>query len=505
MRFVMSNRRAGKFQETTKRASRDALAMAFADLSPGMFVQSDSTPEDELARRVVVFDAEPSEVQAKAANFGTDVIVEPEILHYPMSLRSFRPFGTTQNQTASPLSAGTGNTIKIRVLGNSVPLPHCTVNITFKGSGTLRTTDTGTTNAQGRISFNYSNVWTPSVIVAAPAGQFWTMVVFGPSATTEVNCPPLLEDGPLGWWHNQVGISQYKVTRGRGIKVGVVDTGCGPHPALNHATLAGAFIDGAALPSAEAADVDSHGSHVCGTIGAKPAASGQYAGIAPGVSLFAARVFRDAESGANQGDIANAVDSLSKVHAADLINMSLGTPPGSPGSNIEHDAIKDAQERGTLCICAAGNDNFDPVSFPSQFPECVSVSALGLLGWGPAGSLASLRIPTGQTARFGNGNLYLANFSNFGGGLDCCGPGVGIVATVPERFGLTSPYAVMDGTSMASPVVTGVLAAILSGSTDYKNLQRDQTRAEKARDMLKASLGPSGLAAMFQGGGMASV
>lgn len=505
MRFVMSNRRAGKFRETTKLASREALAMAFSSLAPGISVQSDSAPVDDLARRIVVFDADPSEITAKTASLGGDVLLEPEILHYCTRPNWFRPFGGVQTSVASPFPTGSGNTIKIRVIGNGVPLPNATVNITFKGSGTLRTSDSGRTNSQGRVSFSYSNVWTPSVLVAAPTGGFWTTVAFGPTQTIDVVCPPLPADGPIGWWHNQVGVTQFKVTRGRGIKVGVVDTGCGPHPALSHATLAGAFIDGISLPSADAADVDSHGSHVCGTIGAKPTASGQYAGIAPGASLFAARVFRDADSGANQGDIANAIDALSKTHEVDLINMSLGSPPGSPPSEIEKDAILDALQRGTLCICAAGNDNFDPVAYPSRFAECVSVAAIGTLGWGPAGSLASLRNPTGQTDRFGNGNLYLANFSNFGEGLDCCGPGVGIIATVPERFGLTAPYAVMDGTSMASPVVTGTLAAILAGNAAYKALPRDQTRAENARDILKTSLKHIGLVAQFEGGGIPSV
>jgi subtilisin len=504
MRFVMSNRRAGKFQEAAKRASREALSLAMTALEPNVAVEADSAPADDTARRVVVFDADPAEVQALAPRFGADVLLEPEIPHFPTVTTPLRLFGEAAPLAATPFPTGTGNTLKVRVLSGGNPLAEATVIATFRGGG-LTTRDKATTNAQGRVSFSYSNFWTPAVLVVVPLANAWTMVVLGPSGEATVECPPLPQDGPLGWWHEAVGVTQHRVTRGRGIKVGVVDTGCGPHPALDHVTLVGAFIGGQILPPESAADVDSHGTHVCGTIGARPTAAGQYAGIAPGAALFAARVFPDPDHGANQGDIANAIDALSREHAADLINMSLGTPPGSPPSQIEQDAIRDALERGTLCIVAAGNDNFDPVAFPSRFEECVSVSALGLLGWGPEGSLSSRRVPAGMSDRFGTENRYLANFSNFGLGLDCCGPGVGVLATVPVRSGLTAPFAGMDGTSMASPAVCGALAAILAGSTDYKGLPRDGTRSAKARELLRQNLRDTGLAARFQGGGMPGV
>jgi subtilisin family serine protease len=213
-------------------------------------------------------------------------------------------------------------------------------------------------------------------------------------------------------------------------------------------------------------------------------------------------VFADAESGANQADIANAIDALSRTHRADLINMSLGTPPGSPPSQIERDAVLDALERGTLCICAAGNDNHNEVSFPSRFAECVAVSALGRLGVGPSGSLSALRVPQGQADRFGMDNLFLANFSNHGLGLDATCLGVGIIAAVPERFGMQAPFAVMDGTSMASPALTGMLAARLGGDATYKALPRDQARAAHARQAMRGMLADAGFAVQYQGGGM---
>ena len=217
------------------------------------------------------------------------------------------------------------------------------------------------------------------------------------------------------------------------------------------------------------------------------------------MDLVSARVF-PAGRGANQGDIALAIDHLSRHWRADLINLSLGAPVGS---ELEHDAILDALERGTLCVCAAGNSN-GAVEYPAAFDEVIAVSALGLEGWGPDGSLTSTRYPT-QADRYGLGQLYLANFSCFGPEIDCCAPGVGILATVPERFGLRAPIGAMDGTSMASPAACATLAAILSNDTDYRSLPRDLTRAERARSLLRQGCVDVGLAAHYQGRGMPRV
>ena len=226
------------------------------------------------------------------------------------------------------------------------------------------------------------------------------MVVRNPVGGTVHDCPPFEAVGPLDWWHKQLGIAQFNASRGKGIKVGVIDTGVGPNGCLAHVIDVGAFIDGAHDPNG-GADVDSHGSHVCGTIGARPVQlASQRAGIAPGATLFCARVFPPNE-GANQGDIANAIDELSRARRVDLINMSLGA--ASP-SQIELDAIQDALQRGTLCICAAGNES-GSVGFPAAFPEVVAVSAVGLKNTAPSGSLSSTRLPN-DPAKLGSGDLF---------------------------------------------------------------------------------------------------
>ena len=180
-----------------------------------------------------------------------------------------------------------------------------------------------------------------------------------------------------------------------------------------------------------------------------------------------------------------------------ILLLSLGSPQPS---EIERDAIIDAAERGTLCVCAAANSN-GPVEFPAAFPETLAISAIGLIGWGPVGSLASLRLPQ-DFERFGFDNLYHANFSCFGPEITGAAPGVGIISTVPERFGMSAPYAAMGGTSMASPAACAALAAILSRDRIYKSLPRNDMRTAHARKRFRESCCDIGLDPIYQGSGM---
>ncbi|HJQ59221.1 MAG TPA: S8 family serine peptidase [Vineibacter sp.] len=496
-RFVMANRRAGKFQETAKRASRAAVATTFSAIESAVSVVNDFDPPDELARRVVVFDADPKDIQAKLATSLDDVLIEPEILHWPDTVRVADFIGAARPPAARAAAAAFGSGVKVtlRVRGDGKSLRGAEVLLFLRGFGGQSGELSGITDGNGRVSFTFGSAFRPAAAVIVPAGDFWPMVARAPTNGATIDCPKLPKDGPLGWWHGVGGITRHDAKRGAGIKVGVIDTGAGPHPGLSHVVSVGAFIDGVADP-AGGADVDSHGSHVCGTIGARPTSARQYAGVAPGVELFSARVFPKG-AGANQGDIVNAIDALSRTRQVDLINMSLGSP--SP-SQIERDAIADALERGTLCICAAANSD-GPVEFPAAFIESVAVSAMGLSGWGPPGSLPAGRLPQ-DADRFGIDNLFLANFSCFGPEIDCGAPGVGILATVPERFGLKAPYASMDGTSMASPLACGLLAALLSSDAAYKARPRDQSRAEHARRVLRERSRDIGLKQIYQGRGI---
>jgi subtilisin len=460
-------------------------------------VVRDSEPQNDQARRVVIVEADPVDMAIRARDLPADVILEPEILHWPAFNIPIDFIGVQPAPaTAAPAAAANSRTVTVQVLGSGNALAHAKVLLFLRGAGGAENKLEGVTNGSGVVTFTFLSFWRPAALVAVPYAGFWTMVLRGLGSSVTVDCPQLPQDGPTGWWHEFLG-SSGNPSLGAGIRVGVADTGIGrSHPALAHVSDVGAFLETQHLPNG-GNDVDTHGSHVCGIIGARPTSAGGYAGIAPGVDLFSARVFPAGGGGANQADIAEAIDELSRNRQADLINLSLGAR--SP-SRIEQDAILDALQRGTVCVCSAGNEA-GAVSFPAAFPETVAVSALGLDGWGPAGSLAASRLPSDRE-RFGDHGLYLANFSCFGPEVTITGPGVGILSTVPERHGLTEPYAVMDGTSMSSPAVCAVWAALLAADASYVSMPRNGTRAHMALAILRRHANDIRLDATFQGAGI---
>ena len=495
-RYVMANRRAGKFHTDEKVASREALATSLHLMDGGIDVVHDTNPRRKTARRIVVFDADREEMLARQENLPHDVMVEQEILHWhsPAYPAEFSGLAT---RSGDGMPMGSGTSLCVDILGDGKPLEGASVKLFLRGVGGSQNEQAAFSDKKGRAKFSFSPFWTPAAVIASPAGNFWPMLVRGAVDGAKIECPPLPQ-GPTEWWHEVLAAVPFDAARGDGIIVGVCDTGVGPHPCLDHVTSVGAFINGA-LDTTAGADVEAHGSHVCGIIAARPQQEGQFAGIAPGVNLLCARVFQ-AGSGANQGDIANAIDHLSREGKADLINLSLGAPTGS---QIEHDAIVDAAERGTLCVCAAAN-SAGPVAFPAAFHETVAVSALGRLGWGPPGSIPSIRLPS-EAEKFGAAGLFLANFSCFGEEVDCAGPGVGIVSTVPARHGLDAPYASMGGTSMASPAICGLLATLLAAHDFYKTLPRDQTRTDTARSILRQASRDIDMQSIYQGLGLPSL
>lgn len=492
VRFVVANRRAGLYTSERKRASRDSVAATLGSLATANIVQ-DNAPEDPLARRVVVIDADPSEIRYMQATFDPDTIIEPEILHHPLVISPPDFIGAVP--VGAPATSGLP--FSTNITGGGSPLAGCKVTIYFRGFGGASHVE-AITDSYGVCRVSLPAGARVAAILAMPAGDFWPTIARGIATTTTIECAPLPADGPLAWWHNAVGIGLFDPTLGAGVKVGVIDTGSGPHRCLPHLRGIGSFIAGTINQApAQTTDVDGHGTHVAGTIGGQPFDAGDYAGIAPAAELFAARVFAPGQLASN-ADIANAIDELSRTHQVDLINMSLGA---SQPSEIVHDAIIDAYQRGTLCIAAAGN-NAGAVNYPAAFTECVAVSALGLAGWGPLSSLSATRLPQ-EPDRFGRDNLFLANFSCFGTEIGCAAPGVGIIAPVYDPGSAsTSLFAAMDGTSMASPIACGVAAALLSRHSGIGTYPRDASRSALTRNLLIAALQDVGLVTKYQGRGI---
>ncbi len=498
-RYVLVNRRAGKFTADAKRASRAAVATTLGVLRNAR-VLNDHQPQDELARRVVVLEADAADIAALQTTLPADAIIEPAVerhLHHrrtPVGLQPALPMGAMAARSSRPVYT-------VTVAGSGQPIAGIEVLLYLRDPGGQVRTTTAQTDQQGRVALTVPSRYHLSFVEPIPYADFWIMLAEAPSSGSTIQCLPLAKADPGGgaWWHSIMGIDVNATGRGTGVKVGVIDTGCGPHPNLAHVKLVGTFIDGQVLPGSETTDVAEHGTHTSGIIGARPTKVGDYPGMAPDCELYHARVFKGEGEGdgPTQADLINAIDALSRDNGCDLINMSLG---GGPPSTAEEDAIRDATERGTLCMCSAGNEA-GPIEYPGAYPECAAVSAIGLIGWAPAGTFSASNRPQ-QAALMGHDNLFLAAFSCFGPQLACAAPGVGIISTVPDRGANTGRYMEMDGTSMASPAACGVLAVILSHDATYKGLPRDLSRTTAARHLLAQHAKPFGLAVQYEGRGL---
>lgn len=274
---------------------------------------------------------------------------------------------------------------------------------------------------------------------------------------------------------------------GEGVTVGVVDTGIGPHPDLVVAGGTNAVVGESASDFQD--NGEGHGTHVGGILAARGKPPAGIRGLAPDVRLRSYRVFGKDAPGASNYSIAKAIVQA-VADQCDLINLSLG---GGPKDSAIASAIHDARQKGTLVIAAAGNEDRSPVDFPGSDPLCIAVSALGRKGTFPKGAFSEDAV----APPFGSDPAnFIAAFSNVGAEINLTAPGVGIISTVPGG------YAVMDGTSMASPAATGVAARLLAVRPNLLNMPRDQARSDAIAAVLLQSARKLGFSPDMEGNGL---
>lgn len=276
---------------------------------------------------------------------------------------------------------------------------------------------------------------------------------------------------------------------GTNVKVGVVDTGI----ALDHPDLV--VVGGENTVLGENANDfgdngHGHGTHCGGIIAARGTPPMGIRGVAPGASLFSYRVFGKNTDGASNFAIAKAIDRAVQA-GCDLINMSLGG--GSPDDAVRA-AMEDAVSQGSVVLVASGNDDRSPVSFPASFsPPAIAVSAMGRKGTFLPNTTGddSIKKPFGTDTK-----NFVASFSNIGDEIDLTGTGVAIISTVPNG------YAVMDGTSMATPAVTGFAARLLAGKQAILGMPRNASRSNAMTQELFATAKLLGFGKEFEGQGL---
>ncbi|MEZ4695570.1 MAG: S8 family serine peptidase [Rhodothermales bacterium] len=190
-------------------------------------------------------------------------------------------------------------------------------------------------------------------------------------------------------------------------------------------------------PNSGNPDVDGHGTHIAGIIGAKDDASG-IVGIAPGVRIHDFKVLGD-DGTAPTSVVLSAVEELvtrKKERPGDpmIINMSLGENVSTSNETALDEAVEAAVDAGIVVIASAGNWGVDVRDItPARAKGVIAVGSYAMDG------------------RF-------SGFSNYGSGVDLLAPGEGIVSLSPN----SSVLATMSGTSMAAAHVSGAAALYLA-------------------------------------------
>ena len=216
-------------------------------------------------------------------------------------------------------------------------------------------------------------------------------------------------------------------SKGELVTVGVLDTGRPRHKEVRINKSWTAFND-------YEEDKHGHSTHVCGILGAHDGNGGVW-GIAPRCDINTYAVLNADGKGSTYNivrGIAQAVED-----GCQIINMSLGMTDVMPVALLE-DACREAFDAGVIIIAAAGNES-GAISQPAKYTNVIAVAAV-------------------------NVKKERAEFSNYGPELDFCTGGVDIYSTW-----LDNGYAMLSGTSMASPALTGVCALILGEHLKREN------------------------------------
>jgi len=197
-----------------------------------------------------------------------------------------------------------------------------------------------------------------------------------------------------------------------------------------------------------------HGTHVAGIIAAVRDNAIGMDGVASNAEIMVLKTngnIRELRDATLAKAIRYAADNGAKV-----INISMGKYYTWDKAVVD-DAVKHAMEKGVLIVSAAMNNsrNIDKDTvYPNKYYE--------------TGGIAKSWIVVGASGPHDDSTLAAA-FSNYGkNSVDVFAPGVGIYSTLPFNH-----YASWDGTSMATPVVSG-LAALIWGY--YPDLTAEQVK-----------------------------
>ena len=250
---------------------------------------------------------------------------------------------------------------------------------------------------------------------------------------------------------------------GDGIGIAVLDTGIYPHLDFtrpwNRIIAFKDFVNNRENPY----DDNGHGTFTAGVAaGSGYSSGGRYKGIAPEADLIAVKVMDENGSG-NSSDILAGMQWVAdhqKEYNIRIMSLSLGAKPTESRFDPLAAAVEAVWEKGVVVIAAAGNSGpkQNTIATPGISPMIITVGA----------------VDDKRTTDYRDDKI--ASFSSRGPikgrqiKPDVVAPGVDIMAakTDPEYTGglrsvaMKEPYTRMSGTSVATPIVSGAAALLLS-------------------------------------------
>jgi serine protease len=285
------------------------------------------------------------------------------------------------------------------------------------------------------------------------------------------------------------------------VVVAVIDTGVvRAHPDLEGKLVEGFdFIRDPANEDGDGLDADAddpgcvvgggsvfHGTHVAGTVAAATNNARGVAGVGWNVRLMPLRALDGCEGSGSAYDVAQAVryaagldNDSGRVPAqpAAVINLSLGVLAQCDASSSELFAA--VRDRGVVVVAAAGNEATSLESSPAACNDVIAVAAV-------------------------DARAQKAAYSNFGSWVDVAAPGGdmrfdengdgqvdGIYSTHATGGGANRQptYRLLQGTSMATPHVAGVVALMKSIAADLDAAHVDLLLQQ---GRLTRDIGPAG-------------
>jgi len=266
----------------------------------------------------------------------------------------------------------------------------------------------------------------------------------------------------------------WRVSQGRGVTVGVLDTGVDDSAAdLSGSVSTGPdYTRGADPPGYQPPHL--HGTFIASLIaghGSGPGRAGGVIGVAPAARVLSVRVILDdQEPGVGPYNtnprFADAIGQgirYAASHGAGVINMSLGSV--HPTRAVQA-ALAYAVSRGVVVVASAGNSGapgqaYTPYSYPASFPGVLSVAAVD---------------ESGTRAAFSDRNSSVV----------LSAPGVEVIGAGPG-----ATYLQASGTSPAAAFVAGVAALIRSAYPRLSPVQVDQAMISSAARRPAAGYSPA--------------